>query len=90
MTKTTLITAIAEKQGITKKAAGEQIDEVFQVIIEGIAKDGGLSIPGFGVFEVKKMAARDGRNPLTGEAIKIAEKNKVKFKAYNVLKESVQ
>ncbi len=85
MNKNELIRAIANKAGITLKDAGLALDGVLDAITDGLKAGEKIQISGFGTFEVKEKAARDGINPKTGEKIKIpASKNPVfKFgKAY--------
>lgn len=89
MNKTELIDSIAEKAGITKAAAKIAL-ETFLGDIEGTLKKGDrISLVGFGSWSVSKRAAREGRNPQTGETIKIAAKNVVKFKAGSELSNAV-
>lgn len=89
MNKTELIDSIAEKAGITKAAAKIAL-ETFLGDIEGTLKKGDrISLVGFGSWSVSKRAAREGRNPQTGETIKIAAKNVVKFKAGSELSSAV-
>lgn len=81
MNKSELIDAMAADAGITKAAAKLAL-ESFLGNVEGTLKKGGrVSLVGFGSWSVSQRAARDGRNPQTGNAIKIAAKNVVKFKA---------
>jgi len=81
MNKTELIDAMAEDAGITKAAAKKAL-ESFLSNVEGSLKKGHrVSLVGFGSWSVSKREAREGRNPQTGKAIKIAAKNVVKFKA---------
>ena len=89
MNKQELIDAIlANKEaGIeSKAAAGRAGDAVLDGIAAGIKKDGNVQLIGFGTFAVKERAARDGRNPLTGEKIKIKASKTVGFKAGAALK----
>lgn len=81
MNKTELIDAMAADAGISKAAAKKSL-ESFLGNVEGALKKGGrVSLVGFGAWSVSERAARDGRNPQTGETIKIAAKKVVKFKA---------
>ncbi|TAJ98582.1 MAG: HU family DNA-binding protein, partial [Candidatus Manganitrophaceae bacterium] len=73
----------------TKKAVSAIIDETFTAIAKGIKKVGRFSFPGFGTFTVKSRAARKGRNPQTGEPIKIKASKSVKFKAAPVFKKGL-
>lgn len=89
MNKGDLISVVADKAGITKAQAGEAVAAVFDSI-EGTLKGGGkAAFVGFGTFSTSVRAAREGRNPLTGKTIQIAEKTMVKFKAGKGLSEAV-
>ena len=91
MNKQELIDAIlANKEaGIeSKAAAGRAVDAVLDGIAAGIKKDGNVQLIGFGTFSVKARAARTGRNPQTGAAIKIKASKTVGFKAGAALKET--
>ena len=89
MNKTELIDAMAADAGITKAAAKKSL-ESFLGNVEGSLKKGNrVSLVGFGSWSVSKRAARDGRNPQTGETIKIKAKNVVKFKAGSDLSSAV-
>lgn len=90
MTKTDLIAAVAEKAGLKKKDAEAAVAAVLSTVSETLAKGEKVSLVGFGTFEVKERAARDGRNPFTGEAIKIAASKRPVFSAGKALKDQVQ
>ncbi len=91
MTKAELIEAVikAAKADTSKAAAEGLIDATFATIGKAIKKEGRLSYPGFGTFNVKKRKARKGRNPRTGETIKIKASKTVSFKPTPKLKESL-
>ena len=89
MNKVELITRMAEIEGTTKKASGEHLDAVVSVISEALAKGEEVKISGFGTFSVSERAAREGRNPMTGETIQIAASKSPKFKASKALKDVV-
>lgn len=89
MTKTDLVSAVAENVQITKKVSAEVVDAVLQEITGALAKGEDVSFVGFGTFKVKERAARMGRNPSTGEAMQIAASKAVTFKAGMSLKEIV-
>lgn len=89
MNKTELINVVSEKLGTTKKATGEVVDTIVEVITETVASGEEVSITGFGKFSVSERAAREGRNPATGETIKIAASKAPKFKASKTLKDAV-
>ncbi len=84
-----VITKSHAGNGISKKAIAGIIDDTFAAIAKGIKKAGRFSFPGFGTFTVKSRAARKGRNPQTGEAIKIKASRAVKFKAAPALKKDL-
>ncbi len=82
MTKAELIEAVASKAegNLTKKAAGELVDALFSTIGTVIKKEKRFSYPGFGTFTVRQRKARKGRNPQTGEAIKVPARTVPKFR----------
>jgi len=87
MNKVDLINAVAEKAGMTKVDARKAVDALLDASKEELKKGGKIALVGFGTLAVMKRPARQGRNPRTGKAIKIAAKNIVKFKAAsNLLK----
>ncbi|HAV25037.1 MAG TPA: DNA-binding protein, partial [Bacteroidetes bacterium] len=81
MNKSDLISAMADKAGITKAQAGEALDGFMGATTDALKKGEKLILVGFGTFSVNQRAARTGRNPRTGKEIQIAAKNVVKFKA---------
>jgi len=81
MNKTDLIEGMAEDAGISKAAAKKALDSVLINIEGALQKGQRVSLVGFGSWSVTRRAARDGRNPQTGQTIKIKAKNVVKFKA---------
>lgn len=81
MNKTEIIASMAEKAGLTKVDAGKALDAFVATVKEEMAKDGSVSLIGFGTFSVSKRPARMGHNPRTNEKIKIAATKNVKFKA---------
>ena len=89
MNKTELINQIAESADISKKAASDALQGFMMAITDTLEKGDKLQLIGFGTFSVSKRAARDGRNPQTGKAIKIPAKNVVKFKVGSKLSEAV-
>lgn len=90
MNKSELITQIAESADINKKEAGEALQAFMAAVTKTMKKGDKLTLIGFGTFSVTKRAAREGRNPQTGKAMKIAAKKVVKFKAGKKLVEAVQ
>ena len=89
MNKAELVAAVAAKTGETKKAAESTVNAFVEVITEELAKGEKIQLVGFGSFEVKKRAARKGRNPQTGEEIKIPASKAPAFKAGKALKDAV-
>jgi DNA-binding protein HU-beta len=90
MTKAELIEKMAKDAGITKAAAGAALDSLTAGITKALKKkDGKVTLVGFGTFSKVRRKARKGRNPQTGESIKIKASNVVKFKAGKKLKDAV-
>ncbi len=89
MNKAELIAAIAAKTGETKKAAEEIVNAFVDVVTEELKNGEKVQLVGFGSFEVRKRAARKGRNPQTKEEIKIPASKAPVFKAGKALKETV-
>ncbi|HOT61740.1 MAG TPA: HU family DNA-binding protein [Treponemataceae bacterium] len=89
MNKSELIDAIATETELTKKDAGAALAAFISIVTKELKKGGNVQLVGFGTFEVGKRAARTGRNPQTGEAIKIKAAKTPKFKAGAGLKEAV-
>jgi DNA-binding protein HU-beta len=90
MTKVELIEKMATDAGITKVAAGAALDSLVDGITKSVKKkDGKITLTGFGTFSKVHRKARMGRNPQTGEEIKIKASNSVKFKAGKKLKDAV-
>jgi DNA-binding protein HU-beta len=89
MTKSELINAVLKTKGLpemTKKGTGEVVDAVFANLAKAIKKEKRFVFPGFGTFTVRRRKARKGRNPRTGEEIKIAATKTVTFKPAPSLK----
>ncbi len=89
MNKTELVAAVAEKASISKKDAAAAIDATFEVIGDELQKKEKVQLIGFGTFQTSERKARTGKNPQTGEAIKIAAATIPAFKAGKALKEKV-
>ena len=89
MNKADLVSALAEKTGATTNAAEASFDALTETITDALKKGEKITLVGFGSFEVKKRAARKGRNPQTGEEIKIAASKAPVFKAGKSLKDAV-
>ena len=89
MNKTELIAAIAEKAEISKKDSEKALKAFIDVVTEQLKNDDKVQLVGFGTFEVSKRAAREGRNPQTGQTMKIAACKAQKFKAGKALKDAI-
>ena len=89
MNKTELIAAVAEKAELSKKDAEKAVAAVFASIEDALKAGDKVQLIGFGTFEVKERAEREGRNPSTGATIKIAASKVPAFKAGAALKKSV-
>ena len=90
MNKTELVAAIADKAGLTKKDAEAAVKAFVDVVTAELKKkDGKVQLVGFGTFEVATRAARTGKNPQTGAAMKIKASKAPKFKAGKALKDAV-
>ncbi len=90
MTKDGLVEAVMKATGMeTKASAHRAVEAVFDAITKTMARGEDVAITGFGTFRVAKRAAREGRNPKTGEKIQIAASVKPKFRAGKGLKEAV-
>ena len=89
MNKQEFIDHIANQHGCTKKEAEKAIDIFTSSVIDAIGEGKEISFIGFGNFSIGKVAARTGRNPRTGEALKIAAYNQPKFKVGQKLKDAV-
>ena len=89
MNKTELVEIVASKVESSKKAADAAVSAVFDAIAEALAKGEKVQLIGFGTFEVKSVAEKEGRNPQTGEAIKIPACKRPSFSAGKSLKDAV-
>lgn len=89
MNKTELINAVADAADLSKADAGRAVDGLVEAVTKALKKGDSVSIVGFGTFSVKKRAARTGRNPRTGETIKIKAAKVPGFKAGKGLKDAV-
>ncbi len=89
MNKTELVSSVAEKAEITKKDAEKVVSALLDSIKDALAAGDKVQLVGFGTFEVRERAARTGRNPKTGEEIKIAATKVPAFKAGKTLKDAV-
>lgn len=89
MNKNELIDSIAKEAGFTKIAATGALDALTASITQALKNGDEIRLVGFGTFSVSKRAATTGRNPRTGEAIKIAARKQAKFKAGKTLQDAV-
>jgi DNA-binding protein HU-beta len=87
--KNEIIDAIAERTGLSKREAGSAYESFLDAITEALRRGERVNVAGLGNFTVAERAARQGRNPKTGEAIQIPASRNVKFKPGKELKESV-
>lgn len=89
MNKNDLVAAVADASGLSKADAGKAVDGVFNAITDALKKGDEVRLVGFGTFAVTERAASEGRNPRTGETIKIPASKQPKFKAGKGLKDAV-
>ena len=87
MNKTELVAAMAEQTNLSKKDAEAALKAFIDVVSEELKKGEKVQLVGFGTYEVSERAAREGRNPQTGETMKIAASKAPKFKAGKALKD---
>ena len=89
MNRVELVAAIAEQAKLSKKDADAALKAFVEVVTEQLVKKDKITLVGFGTFETSERAAREGRNPRTGETMKIAESVVPKFKPGKALKDAV-
>ena len=89
MNKTELVAAMAEQAGLSKKDAEAALKAFTETVSDELKKGGKVQLVGFGTFEVSERAAREGRNPQSGEVMKIAASKAPKFKAGKALKDLI-
>lgn len=89
MTKADLIEGVSERVGFSKKESAEIVELVFDILKENLEQGENVKISGFGNFIVRQKSSRKGRNPQTGEEIKISERNVVTFKTSQVLRNAL-
>ncbi|MBN1239165.1 MAG: HU family DNA-binding protein [Gammaproteobacteria bacterium] len=89
MNKAELVDAVAGAANLSKADAGRAVDAMVDTITKALKKGQQVSVVGFGTFSVKHRSARSGRNPRTGDTIKIAASNVPGFKAGKALKDAV-
>ena len=90
MTKTDLVSKMAEKASLTKADSEKALNAFLESVQDTLVKEGKLTLTGFGTFAVEERKSRNGRNPRTGEEIKIPACKVVKFRPGKILKESVK
>jgi nucleoid DNA-binding protein len=90
VTKKEIVKSISEEIGLTQLKTKEIVQKTFDAIIETLVADHRIELRNFGVFEVKKRAARKARNPRTGERVDVAEKWVVTFKPGKEMEERVR
>ena len=89
MNKTELVAAVAEQAGLSRKDAEAAVKAFTDVVADALKNGDKIQLVGFGTFEVSERAAREGRNPKTGESMKIEACKTPKFKAGKALKDLV-
>ncbi len=89
MNKGDLVDSVATQSGLSKADSARAVDAVLDAITGSLMKGEKVTLPGFGTFSTSKRAARTGRNPSTGETIKIKAKTVAKFKAGSKLTDAV-
>ena len=89
MTKTELVSVVADKAGLTKVDAARAVKALLDAVTACLTSGDKLSLVGFGTFSVSKRAARTGKNPRTGAKIDIPAANTPRFKAGKALKDAV-
>lgn len=90
MNKGDLVEKVAQDCGLSKAAAEQALNSVLNAISDAVAAGDKVTLIGFGTFSVSERAAREGRNPQTGKAIKIPAKKVVKFKAGSKLADAAK
>ena len=89
MNKSQLAGRVADRAGMSRSAAGDAVDAVFEAVCEALANGEDVRIAGFGAFGARNRPARTGRNPGTGEKLEIAASNTPTFKPGKTLKDAV-
>jgi DNA-binding protein HU-beta len=90
MTKAELVEKVAKDAGISKAAAGKALDSFIDGVVKSVKKGNKVALVGFGTFSVSKRKARTGRNPQTGEPIKIPARKLPKFSAGKTFKDAMK
>ncbi len=89
MTQSQVASHLADKVGITKKQAKTTVEELTGLVVRELKKEGSLRLAGLGIFRKRKTKARIGRNPATGEQIKIPARTRLRFTPAKALKDAV-
>jgi len=89
MTQSQVMEHLAQTVGISKRDAKLALDELNTLVVRELKKEGSIRLGGLGIFRKRKLAARVGRNPATGEQIKIPARTRLRFTPAKALKESV-
>jgi DNA-binding protein HU-beta len=89
MTKSQIIASLAEVTSLSKKETAGFLDQLAELVYKEVKKNGECIVPGFGKLVKAKRKAREGRNPATGETIKIPAKTVVKFRLAKIVKDTV-
>jgi DNA-binding protein HU-beta len=89
MNKADFISAVADSAELSKADAGRAVDAMVETITKALKKGDSVTLVGFGTFSIRKRAARTGRNPRTGQTIKIKASKNPAFKAGKALKDAV-
>jgi DNA-binding protein HU-beta len=89
MTQSQVATHLSDKIGITKKQAKTALEELTSLVVRELKREGSLRLAGLGIFRKRKTKARIGRNPATGQQIKIPARTRLRFTPAKSLKDSV-
>jgi DNA-binding protein HU-beta len=89
MTQTEIINHLADKSGMKRAAAKEFVNELANLAMSEVKKNGEFTLPGFGKLVLSERKAREGRNPATGDPIKIPAKTTLKFRVGKSMKDSI-
>jgi DNA-binding protein HU-beta len=89
MTQTEIVNHLAEKSGMKRAAAKEFMNELANLAMSEVRKNGEFTMPGFGKLVLSERKAREGRNPATGQPIKIPAKTTLKFRIGKAMKDSI-
>lgn len=90
MNKSSLVDFVASKTGLTKKAAQDALEAFMEAVMSSVAKGDSVTLTGFGTYKASNRAARNGRNPQTGEVIKIPARTVPVFRPGKEFKDKVK